>query len=172
MTTHIPRTFAHPLDLRAAPESLVSRFWSKVALAGRDECWEWKGYRKPNGYGQFTLRKGEFVTASRVSLALAGVVLNAGEVACHSCDNPPCVNPAHLFPGTQSVNAFDSVAKGRARRVRGVEHPSARLTPELVSAIRAVPQYYGVIAELAREYGVSETAIRRIRRRVTWKEVL
>lgn len=162
---------AGPMDLRDASQSLRDRFWSKVRIAGPDECWEWAAYRKSGGYGQFMLEKGKFRTASRVSLALSGVVLGVNEMACHTCDNPPCVNPAHLFPGSQSMNGLDSVSKGRANRSRGAQHLSARLTPDDVRAIRAVPEAYGVTASLAREYGVSWVAIRNVRLRRTWKEV-
>lgn len=163
--------FARKLDLRDAPEGLRDRFWSKVRVGRPDECWEWTGHRKVNGYGQFTLTKGHFFTASRVALALSGVVILAGQSACHTCDNPPCCNPAHLFAGTQAENALDSVSKGRANRARGAAHPSARLTDEAVRAIRATRSYYGVIADLSREFGVSTTAIRRIRTGYTWSSV-
>lgn len=163
--------FAGELDLRNASDSLRERFWSKVDVRGADECWEWQAYRKPSGYGQFTLRKGEFYTASRVALALSGVVLEQGECACHSCDNPPCVNPAHLFAGDQSVNTIDCIRKGRGNRVRGGMAPSARLTEEDVRTIRALAHYYGIYAELGRKYGVAANTIRSIRRGTKWKHV-
>jgi len=165
------KNLAYPLDLRNAPRELRDRFWSKVDIGEPDDCWEWTAYRKPNGYGQFVLRKGKFVTASRVSLALSGVVLQTNDVACHRCDNPPCVNPAHLFAGTQRDNAVDCVMKGRARRAHGEATPSARLTEGDVRAIFATPAQYGVGARLAREYGVSEHTIRSIRSGAKWKHL-
>ena len=161
---------ARTLDLRDAPAALRARFWSKVNILGADDCWEWQAHRKGNGYGQFTLRKGVFLTASRVSLALSGVVLGPELVACHTCDNPPCVNPNHLFAGTQRDNGNDCVQKGRANRASRAAHPSARLTEADIRAIRSEPERYGVKARLSRKYGVSETAIRRIRAGITWKE--
>ncbi len=164
--------FASPLDLTGASEAFTERFWSKVDRRGDDECWPWLAHRKARGYGQFTITKGEFVNASRVSLALSiGRPLVAGEVACHSCDNPPCVNPGHLFAGTQVENAADSVRKGRANRVRGEESPSARLTEEIVREVRSAPSSYGLCAELGRRYGVDGNSIRKVRDGRSWGHV-
>ena len=160
-----------PLDLTDAPASLRERFWSKVDVRGPEDCWEWQAHRKVSGYGQFTVSRGNFHVASRVSVALREPV-PAGTHVCHRCDNPPCVNPAHLFVGSPSENAVDSVRKGRARRSRGVEHPDARLTESAVRYIRSVPRRHGVMSELAREFGVSLTAIRRVRAGVTWRHVV
>ena len=161
--------FARPLDMTRVDEAFHERFWAKVDQRATDECWPWIAYRKPSGYGQFTVRKGVFMTASRVALALTiGRPLVQGEVACHQCDNPPCCNPAHLFPGTQSVNALDSVSKGRASRICGSACPSSKLTEADVAVIRSVPHRYGLNAQLAREYGVSATTIRKARQGKLW----
>jgi hypothetical protein len=159
-----------PLDLTNAPATLRERFWSKVDIRTIDECWEWQAHRKRSGYGQFTVAKGDFHVASRVSAALREPV-PAGTHVCHTCDNPPCVNPAHLFVGTPSENILDSVSKGRANRARGVDHPDSRLTERDVKYIRTLPRRYGLIAELARRFGVSDTAIRRVRAGITWRHV-
>lgn len=163
--------FASALDLTDVDQSFRDRFWEKVDVRGADECWEWRAHRKVTGYGQFTISKGVFATASRVSLALSGVVLREGEAACHRCDNPPCVNPAHLFAGTQVVNTLDCVEKGRANRASGTDHPSARLDHEAVRRIRSADLRFGDMTRLAREYGVSLTSIRRIRNGQTWRDV-
>lgn len=170
-----PRTrslFAQPLDFTAADETFRERFWSKVDRRGPGECWLWLAYRKPNGYGQFTVVKGTFMTASRVAMALTiGRPLLQGELACHTCDNPPCVNPSHLFPGSGSVNAFDSVEKGRANRAKGIAHPSAKLTEEQVREIRTHSDRFGLAEELGRSYGVAGNTIRSIRNGSNWGHV-
>lgn len=161
------RRFAKPLDLTSATQSFRDRFWSKVDQRGPDECWEWTAYRKPSGYGQFTLTKGVFITASRVSLALT-MPLMAGVVACHRCDNPPCVNPAHLFTGTQRDNTEDCISKGRGNRARGEDTYSSRLTEADVLAIRAEPERFGMYRELGRRYGVDGNTIRAVRNGTRW----
>lgn len=94
----------------------VERFWSKVDRRGPDECWPWKGSRNPDGYGSFSYQ-GRQARAHRMAWMLAnGAVPEAGKLICHSCDNPPCCNPAHLWPGTPSDNMKDCYAKGRAPR--------------------------------------------------------
>lgn len=167
----IVRRFAFPLNLSGVDAQFLERFWSKVDRRGPDECWPWLAYRKPTGYGQFTLRKGVFVTASRVALALASGPIDGDTSACHRCDNPPCCNPAHLFAGSQIVNALDCVAKGRANRSRGTAHRDCRLTEAAVRRIRSTAPHHGYKAELAREYGVSSHAIRQVLLRKTWGHV-
>lgn len=152
-----------------ASEAFADRFWSKVDPSGR--CWEWTAYRKPNGYGAFMLRKGVFVGAHTVSFALVHGPIPAGMSICHKCDNPPCVNPDHLFLGTQRDNAFDMFAKGRATRTRGTDRANARLTEDAVRAIREPAARYGLIRALAREHGVSETTVRKIRLGKKWRHV-
>jgi hypothetical protein len=167
------RVFAKELDLTPMGEVFSTRFWSKVDIGNSDECWEWQATRNAAGYGNVRLGAGWIVTASRVSLALKfGGKLPKGAVACHTCDNPPCVNPDHLFIGDQSLNAQDSVAKGRANRSRGTAHRDARLNPDAVRYIRSQDtSVRGAMAHLCERYGVSDTAIRRVRIGRTWKHV-
>lgn len=92
-----------------------ARFWRGVRKAGTQECWEWSGRRNSKGYGQFRYR-GRAVTASRVAWSLKNdAPFPANKLACHSCDNPPCCNPDHIWPGTARENSLDAVKKGRAR---------------------------------------------------------
>lgn len=94
-------------------KSLLERFWSKVEKRGQNECWPWLGAKDQRGYGQFFL-DGKLVRATRVSWSIRYDTPFPAELdACHSCDNPNCVNPGHIWPGTPSQNAFDSVYKGR-----------------------------------------------------------
>lgn len=91
------------------------RFWDKVDVRGEDDCWLWLGGRFDTGYGAFYYQ-GQNRGAHRVSLALhMNVTLDDLDTVCHHCDNPPCVNPYHLFDGTQYDNLKDRSAKGRAR---------------------------------------------------------
>lgn len=108
---------------------LAQRFWSKVDIRGAHECWPWQAarYLRPRfDYGRF-FYNGTTVPAHRIAYMLTFGLLSDGIEACHTCDNPPCCNPAHLFKGTRAENAADMVAKGRS--LRGDRSPS-RLRPE------------------------------------------
>jgi hypothetical protein len=112
------------------------------------------------------------VTASRAALALTiGRPLRPDEFACHSCDNPPCVNPFHLFAGSPRDNVLDSMHKGRARKARGSDNPKSKFTADQVLAIRAHEDRRGLNYALAREYGVAANSIRRIRLGLSWQHL-
>lgn len=90
---------------------LPARFWAKVRIAGADECWQWIGAKSERGYGRVYVG-GRSVPAHRVSWQLLhGREFPAELDACHSCDNPSCVNPSHIWPGSPSQNALDHFAK-------------------------------------------------------------
>lgn len=100
-------------------DNLLTRFWSKVDKNGpvmpymNTPCWVWQGQRDRKGYGRFYFGSTGRVAAHRLAYELEnGPVLNE-LFACHHCDNPPCVNPDHIFPGTNLDNSMDAIKKGR-----------------------------------------------------------
>lgn len=140
----------------------VVRFWAKVQrpVSG---CWLWIGRRYWDSYGEFRLLDGRRIAAHKFSWELAnGRTVAEGLEVCHTCDVRPCVNPEHLFEGTHTENVHDMIAKGRAvlPPPRSGSAALAVLTESQVVSVRhrvAAGERY---ADLARELGVSYTAVR------------
>lgn len=109
-------------------KSVEERFWSYVDQRGPDECWIWTG-GKACGYGMFSLGR-KSVKAHRLAYELTHGAIPAGLCVCHTCDNRPCCNPAHLWLGTNADNIADRDAKNR--QARG-DANGARLHPELLA---------------------------------------
>lgn len=160
----------------------LTRFWSHVDKSGGpDACWTWTGSCDPRtGYGRIRIGGLAYV-ASRISWLIATGASAGPLYACHRCDNPPCVNPRHLFAGTTADNMKDKVSKGRQSRgpkhaaairpMRGETHPRAKLTSVQVAEIRERYASGGVThRSLAAEYGLNHANIGEIIRGRHWKE--
>jgi hypothetical protein len=172
----------------------VLRFWENVKYCDSG-CWEWRGSMARSNYGWFTIagerntrKRGTFrqrkgnrrVFAHRFSYFLHHGVDPDDLVICHRCDNPPCINPAHLFLGTHADNVHDMIRKGRAnwtkkaleKVARGEGHQFSKLTEAAVRDIRGRwAAGGGNMHAMAREYGVAVNAVYQVIRRITWKHV-
>jgi hypothetical protein len=150
---------------------MVERFWRNIRKGHPDECWEWIGTISDTGYGKIH-RGGKYGGddyAHRYSYQLAYGEFDKSLFVCHKCDNPPCVNPAHLFLGTHEDNMRDAVSKGRS--VHHDKQWACKLTPESVREIRRLAAEGVPRGEIALRFGVSvPTVIDAIRRR-TWRRV-
>jgi hypothetical protein len=152
----------HKCQAEFQREDVSVRFERFFRRGEPNECWEWSGGRHGKGYGQF----GNPTTkAHRVAWELYRGPVPDGLHVLHSCDNPPCVNPNHLFLGTNLDNVNDKVAKGRAKSLRGEASPSAQISEVIARKIRADPRTQGVIAA---EYGLAQTTVSAIKRRIIW----
>lgn len=133
-----------------------------------NSCWEWNGTRNDRGYGKLYYRNRQY-RAHRVSYELHHGSIPDGVDICHKCDNPPCVNPNHLFVGTRQVNVNDMVAKGRDLHGERAHH--AKLREQDIIEIRAlcaagIPQ-----KEVAERFGVIRRTISFVVSRQTWRHV-
>lgn len=146
----------------------VERFWLQTDKRGDDECWPWRGFLNGNGRGRFRLN-GVSTPASRASWMLNIGEIPPGLVVCHSCDNPKCVNPNHLWLGTIKDNQMDAAQK--MRLPFGDAHHKSKLTSEKVKAIRERFASGERAISLASEYGVREESIHNAVARRTWRHV-
>lgn len=155
-----PTPFVRGHSTRMLP-TIEERFWKYVDKRGPDECWEWQGART-EGYGTFAPLMHFNVPAHRYSYELhRGPILNDLFV-CHHCDNRPCVNPEHLFLGTQKDNMQDMVSKDRHKH---------KLNAEQVIEIRRLSTLGMSQAEIGKQFGVHQSQISSIVLRKTHKHV-
>ncbi len=150
---------------------IEERFWELVERRGKDECWPWTASSNPKGYGQFNIGRARAATQKRKGLChhanRVAFELTFGEIpgdldVLHSCDNPPCCNPAHLFLGTNADNMRDKHAKGRAR---------CRLGKGQAVEIRRLAANGATVAELSIKFDRMPYSIDAIIRRKTHRRV-
>lgn len=148
--------------------SLADRFWLKVDVREPDSCWEWTAYRDKTGYGTFGI-DGKKERAPRVAWALASGEIPDGLCVLHTCDNPPCCNPKHLFLGTRADNVQDAIRKGR--HITGEMVGGSKLTEDNVHLIRHCLDLGCKQRETADVFRVSEMTISDIKLNKTWRRI-
>jgi hypothetical protein len=172
------RRLTEARDALLAQHDWKLRFFGFIDIGGPKDCWEWRGHRqKPSGHGRFQTSTFEKSGAHQIAYLLLRGPIPEGLVVCHSCDNPPCCNPNHLWLGTQAQNQLDSWNKGRRSPpphpqnrdyMRGELHHNATLTAADVKTIR---QSTKSATELGSLFGVSHRTVSAARLGVTWQDV-
>lgn len=142
----------------------IIRFWSRVKKTAT--CWLWTGRRDKDGYGTSGIGR-----ANRVAWEYTHGPVPEGLSILHSCDNPPCVRPDHLYAGTPAKNMEDRAQRGHYDI--GEAHPMAILTETKVHEIRAtyVPRKNGGMIALGQRFGVGTSTIQAIISRKIWKHI-
>lgn len=152
---------------RGVPErkSIEERLWGNSEPVTESGCWIYMRHRRRGDHGQIGFRnKVEY--AHRVAWMLTYGDIPKGMCICHKCDVSCCVNPNHLFLGTQSDNTKDRDKKGRTRK--GEDHPVSKLTERQVVEIRNDRRSY---ANICADYGITLGTLSPLKNRKTWKHV-
>lgn len=166
-----PRRFLQGHNNKLAAKNrptLEARFWAKLQMLGPDECWEWQGTIRRDGYGKLGYQRRNFL-AHRISWVIQNGPIPNGLEVCHSCDNPPCCNPEHLFLGTKADNQADKTKKGR--QLRGEQISGAILTEADVVEIRRLVASGVSQHALDRKYGLTPGHVHQIVHRQIWAHV-
>lgn len=147
---------------------------AKIAFAGPDECWLWTAGADRKGYGKVGVNRKTHLAHRQAYEAIHGAGTAEGMVVRHRCDNPPCVNPAHLEVGTHADNIRDRDERGRNRQPKGSANGLAKLTEADVLAIRAEcvtgSRTHGQQA-ISERFGVSNQLISNIILRKIWTHI-
>lgn len=172
-----PRRFVFGHAIRVRPQDTpINRFLSKINKNGAihpynpelGHCWEWQASRSKKGYGHFYF-EGVCWQTHRLSWVFTNGNIPNGLFVLHSCDNPACVRPDHLFLGTNDDNMKDMVSKGRSGSYRGEESSNVKLTQQQVDEIRkryAKGDIYQ--RDLGAEYGINQSHVSKIIRGDIW----
>ncbi len=148
--------------------TLAERFWAKVIKT--DACWLWNGAINNMGYGMINIGNRHAKTAHRISWLLNIGEIPPGMCVLHHCDNPKCVNPNHLFLGTQKENAIDREQKGRSPL--GEQRPNAKLSNnDVIEIKKLIINGKLSLRAISRKYNVCLATIRQIVTGRTWSHV-
>lgn len=171
MADSLPKKILPLLEGRYG-ELTMMRFWSKVDMRGPSECWEWQASLTTSGYGRFKIASYETAIASRVALIGTKKEEPFGMLVLHTCDNPCCCNPAHLYFGTQQDNMNDKVQRGRCRSgdQSGPNNGAAKLSEAQLAVIVQRLQDGWNNKQIAADLPVTHSMVSLIRRGKMWRD--
>lgn len=148
--------------------------FDRISIDLKTGCWNWLSYclkGRPHSAGTTASKLTGQNLVSRMSYVAFRGFFNTNLCACHTCDNPKCVNPYHLFLGTRADNNADMVKKKRNKSARGQGVNHSKLTEDKIEVIRAMYASGHKQTEIAKKFGVTGHNISNIVRRKTWKHV-
>lgn len=153
-------------------QSRLDCFFNNIKPDRKTGCWVWTATKVRDGYGQISLG-GKRMPAHRLSYLIFRGKIKKGNYICHHCDNPPCVNPAHLFSGTSSDNRRDCFSKKRHKIISGAKHYNSKLNRTQVLEIKEFHAKNPNIQfkHSAKKYSVTRQCIRLIVKGINWKQV-
>ncbi len=145
--------------------TVEQRFFNRFDKS-ENGCWIWNSHCDKNGYGILPAN-GPSIRAHRFSFEYHVEPIKEGNVICHTCDNPSCVNPDHLFQGTTKDNCDDMISKGRDKMI-GSRNNKSKLTESDIPKIRSSKEHN---SSIALRFGVSESTIKRVKNKTIWRHV-
>ena len=163
------------MSVKYSRQERIAKFWSRVNIPSLLDCWLWKGYRVPFGYGSVQGFDGRSVLTHRFAWQITYGVIDEGLCVLHKCDVPSCCNPNHLYVGTQKDNIRDAIERGRFTypvAPRGTKVWSNKLTEAQVLEIRELAEK-GELKQrvIAKRYGISASTVNYIKQRRCWAHI-
>lgn len=149
---------------------LAARIFNRHTVNPVTGCWEWSGSRTSRGYGRFKIPTGKIMLAHRASYMVHKGEIPSGLYICHHCDNPCCINPDHLFAGTNADNMADCARKGRSAGLRNIGQVNGRSVISEIDA-KVIAKSAEPHKVLAQRYGVSRSTITHLKTGRTWRHI-
>ena len=166
------RIFNNNRNIVLDPRHIARRLANGLDRIETDSCWEWRMAVNGDGYGMLTVTN-RIIRAHRLAFALGVRAIKKGQVIRHTCDNPPCINPAHLLAGSQADNMQDAIRRGRIFILEPLfseNNPSTKLTPEMVIEIKKRLALGEAQTSIVKDFDISTSSMSRINLGQTWRK--